>query len=132
MEKALTIEDIITLGKMGFNKTDIAALLGAPGKAEKQAAPAEQPAVNPAPNGETTKPASLADVQKDQTTGAPDYNALLLAINGLSEKVASLTVPKAGSVGNVEPVGLDDIIRGAMGVQEAPPTMPDFAKGVVK
>lgn len=128
MEKALTIEDIITLGKMGFNKTDIAALLGAPGKAEKQAAPA----VDPAPNGETTKPASLADVQKDQTTGAPDYNALLVAINGLSEKVASLTVPKAGSVSNVEPVGLDDIIRGAMGVQEAPPTMPDFAKGVVK
>ena len=115
---ALTIEDIITLGKMGFDKTDIATLLGAPGNAEKQAAPAEQPAVNPAPNGETT--------------GAPDYNALLLAINGLSEKVASLTVPKAGSVGNVEPVGLDDIIRGAMGVQEAPPTMPDFAKGVVK
>ena len=119
MAKALTIDDIITLGKMGFDKTDIATLLGAPGKAEKQAAPAEQPA-------------SLADVQKDQTTGAPDYNALLLAINGLSEKVASLTVPKAGSVGNVEPVGLDDIIRGAMGVQEAPPTMPDFTKGVVK
>lgn len=128
MEKALTIDDIITLGKMGFDKTDIAALLGAPGKAEKQAAPA----VNPTPNGETTTPASLADVQKDQTTGAPDYNALLVAINGLSEKVASLTVPKAGSVSNVEPVGLDDIIRGAMGVQEAPPTMPDFAKGVVK
>lgn len=110
---ALTLNDVLTLGKMGFTKTDIAALMGA------------QPGVSahttPAPVVQTNAPA------------APDYGALVAGLAGLSEKVSALSVPSAGIVGNPAPVtSVEDIILGAYQPKQTSTDVPDFSKGVIK
>ena len=129
---ALTINDVITLGKMGFTKTDIAALMGAqpstpvqtmPAPVAPQSAPVIPPQAVPAavPAAQTNAPA------------APDYGALVAGLADLSEKITALSVPSAGFVGNPAPVtSVEDIILGAYQPNQADAPAPDFMKGVNK
>ena len=123
---ALTINDVIALGKMGFTKTDIAALMGAqpdtPAPVAPQSAPVVTPQTVPAvPAAQTTAPA------------APDYGALVAGLADLSAKVSALSVPSAGTVGNVAPeTSIEDIILGVYQPKQTGAPAPDFSKGVSK
>lgn len=121
---ALTLNDVLTLGKMGFTKTDIAALMGAqPAPVAPQSAPAISPQAAPA----------AVPVVQTNAPAAPDYGALVAGLAGLSEKVSALSVPSAGFVGNPAPVtSVEDIILGAYQPKQTSTDVPDFMKGVNK
>lgn len=125
---ALTINDVITLGKMGFTKTDIAALMGAQPSTPVQTTPApvapqSAPAISP-----QAAPAAVPATQTN-VPAAPDYDALVAGLADLSAKVSALSVPSAGTVGNPAPVtSVEDIILGAYQPQQTGTEMPDFSK----
>lgn len=129
---ALTINDVITLGKMGFTKTDIAALMGVQPSTPVQTTPApvapqSAPAISP-----QAAPAAVPATQTN-VPAAPDYGALVAGLADLSAKVSALSVPSAGTVGNPAPVtSVEDIILGAYQPQQTGTEMPDFSKGVNK
>lgn len=126
---ALTINDVITLGKMGFTKTDIAALMGVQPMQTMPAPVAQQSAPVIPPQ------AYSVAVPAEQTSApaAPDYGALVAGLADLSAKVSALSVPSAGTVGNSAPVtSVEDIILGAYQPQQTGTEMPDFSKGVNK
>jgi hypothetical protein len=117
---ALTLNDVLTLGKMGFTKTDIAALMGAQ--------PATQSAAIATP---ATAPAAIATPAT--APAAPDYGALVAGLADLSAKVSALSVPSAGVVGSVSPeTSIEDIILSAYQPKQADAPAPDFMKGVNK
>nr|DAO24486.1 MAG TPA: hypothetical protein [Caudoviricetes sp.] len=121
---ALTINDVITLGKMGFTKTDIAALMGAQ--------PGTPVQTTPAPVAPQSAPAAVPATQTN-VPAAPDYGALVAGLADLSEKVSALSVPSAGIVGNPAPVtSVEDIILGAYQPKQTSTDVPDFSKGVIK
>lgn len=129
---ALNIDDVIILGKMGFTKRDIAALMGAQPSTSTQTTPApvapqSAPAISPQ--------AAPAAVPATQTSApaAPGYGALVAGLADLSEKINALSVPSAGFVGNPAPVtSVEDIILGAYQPNQADAPAPDFMKGVNK
>lgn len=129
---ALTLNDVLTLGKMGFTKTDIVALMGAQPSTPMQTTPApvapqSAPAISP-----QAAPAAVPVVQTN-APAAPDYGALVAGLAGLSEKVSALSVPSAGFVGNPAPVtSVEDIILGAYQPKQTSTDVPDFMKGVNK
>lgn len=121
---ALTLNDVLTLGKMGFTKTDIAALMGA-----QPGTPAQ---TTPAPVAPQSAPVAVP-VTQTNASAAPDYGALVAGLADLSEKITSLSVPSAGFVGNPAPVtSVEDIILGAYQPKQADVPAPDFMKGVNK
>ena len=127
---ALTLNDVLTLGKMGFTKTDIAALMGAQPATPVQTVPqATQSAqiATPAP-----APAAVPAAQTP-APAAPDYGALVAGLADLSAKVSALSVPSAGVVGSVAPeTSIEDIILSAYQPKQADAPAPDFMKGVNK
>lgn len=131
---ALTLNDVLTLGKMGFTKTDIAALMGAQPSTPVQTTPAQvpgttAPAVQTVPNTHMTDPLGT----DQQTPALPDFGQLVASLADLSKKVDALNVPSAGFVGNPAPVtSVEDIILGAYQPNQADAPAPDFMKGVNK
>ena len=125
---ALTLNDVLTLGKMGFTKTDIAALMGAQPATPVQTVPqATQSAqiATPAP-----APAAVPAAQTP-ALAAPDYGALVSGLADLSAKVSALSVPSAGVVGSVAPeTSIEDIILSAYQPKQTDAPAPDFSKGV--
>lgn len=119
---ALTLNDVLTLGKMGFTKTDIAALMGA------------QPStpVQTVPNTHMTDPLGTdqqTPAPYQQPPGSPDLGQLVASLADLSKKVDALNVPSAGFVGNPAPVtSVEDIILGAYQPNQADAPAPDFMK----
>lgn len=129
----LSIADVITLGKMGFTKSDIAALMGAqPGTPQTAVTPApapQAPAVAPA-QVQTAPAVAPATAQAPAT---PDYAAMMASIADLSAKVSALSVPSAGPVGNPPQVtSVEDIILAAYQPMADNSNNPDFSKGVIK
>ena len=121
---ALTLNDVLTLGKMGFTKTDIAALMGAQ--------PSTPVQTTPAPVAPQSAPVAVP-VTQTNAPAAPDYGALVAGLADLSEKINSLSVPSAGTIGNPAPVtSVEDIILGAYQPKQADAPAPDFMKGVNK
>lgn len=135
---ALTINDVITLGKMGFTKTDIAALMGAQPSTPVQTMPApvavsNQLAANAIPVSRADGFNPAVPAAQTSAPAAPDYGALVAGLADLSAKVSALSVPSAGVVGNPAPVtSVEDIILGAYQPQQTGTDMPDFSKGVNK
>ena len=149
---ALTLNDVLTLGKMGFTKTDIAALMGAQPSTPVQTTPApvvpqSKPTISPQAAPVTvpvtqTAPVTVPVTQTAPVTvpvtqtnapAAPDYGALVAGLANLSEKINALSVPSAGFVGNPAPVtSVEDIILGAYQPKQADAPAPDFMKGVNK
>lgn len=128
---ALTLNDVLTLGKMGFTKADIAALMGAQPRTPAQATFAPvAPQTTPAPVAPQSAPVAVP-VTQTNAPAAPDYGALVAGLADLSEKITSLSVPSAGIVGNPVPVtSVEDIILGAYQPKQADAPAPDFMKGV--
>lgn len=123
---ALTLNDVLTLGKMGFTKTDIAALMGAQPATPVQTTP-------PPVATQSAAIATPAAVPAAQTSApaAPDYGALVAGLADLSAKVSALSVPSAGVVGSVAPeTSIEDIILSAYQPKQADAPAPDFMKGV--
>lgn len=137
---ALDIKDVIILGKMGFTKKDITALMGAKPSTPAQTTPAfvatqSAPVISPQSAPTISPQAAPAAVPVTQTSApaAPDYGALVAGLADLSEKVSALSVPSAGFVGNPAPVtSVEDIILGAYQPNQADAPAPDFMKGVNK
>lgn len=126
---ALNIDDVIILGKMGFTKTDIAALMGAQPRTPAQTTPAPV-APQSAP---TVSPQAAVPVTQTNAPASPDYGALVAGLADLSEKINALSVPSAGFVGNPAPVtSVEDIILGAYQPNQTDAPAPDFTKGVNK
>lgn len=128
----LTLSDVLTLGRMGFTKTDIAALMGAQPSTPVQTTPAP---VAPQSVPVTPPQAAPAAVPVTQTNApvAPDYGALVAGLADLSEKITALSVPSAGLVGNPAPVtSVEDIILGAYQPNQTDAPASDFMKGVNK
>ena len=122
---ALTLNDVLTLGKMGFTKTDIAALMGAQPSTPVQTTPAQVPGA--------TAPAVQTPAPYQQPPGSPDLDQLVASLADLSKKVDALNVPSAGFVGNPAPVtSVEDIILGAYQPNQADAPASDFMKGVNK
>lgn len=129
---ALDIKDVIILGKMGFTKTDIAALMGAQPRTPAQTTPAPV-APQSAPIISPQSAPVAVPVTQTSASAAPDYGALVAGLADLSEKINALSVPSAGSVGNLAPVtSVEDIILGAYQPKQADAPAPDFMKGVNK
>lgn len=129
---ALNIDDVIILGKMGFTKTDIAALMGAQPGTPAQTTPAPV-APQSAPTISPQAAPAAVPVTQTNAPAAPDYGALVAGLADLSEKITSLSVPSAGTIGNPAPVtSVEDIILGAYQPKQADAPAPDFMKGVNK
>ena len=85
----MTLNDLVTLGKMGFSRDDIYKLMQSE---TAQPVPVAQPA-----------PAATA-----VTTAQPDFAAQLAELNA---KIDSLSFPQAGQVGaQPQAMSIDDII----------------------
>ena len=129
---SLTLNDVLTLGKMGFTKTDIAALMGAQPSTPAQTTPAPV-APQSAPSISPQAASAAVPVTQTNVPVAPDYGALVAGLADLSEKITSLSVPSAGTIGNPAPVtSVEDIILGAYQPKQADAPAPDFMKGVNK
>lgn len=127
---ALDIKDVIILGKMGFTKKDIAALMGAQPRTPAQTTPAPVAPQSASAISPQSAPVAVP-VTQTNAPAAPDYGALVAGLADLSEKINSLSVPSAGFVGNPAPVtSVEDIILGAYQPKQPDAPAPDFMKGV--
>lgn len=138
---ALTLNEVISLAKAGFTKSDIAAFMNlgnpettppSPVQVPGAAAPTAQP--NRLSFDEITA-AAMAKPPEEKAPAAPDYGQLVTELANLSKKVEVLSnpVPSAGTVGAPPTVtSVEDIIMGAIKPAAAPAADVDFMKGVVK
>ena len=98
----MTLNDLVTLGKMGFSRDDIYKLTQAE---TVQPVPAAQPAPVVVPAAPVAQPAPAAPAV---TTTQPDFAAMLSELN---TKIDSMSYPQAGQVGaQPQAMSIDDII----------------------
>ena len=107
----MTLNDLVTLGRMGFSRDDIYKLTQAetaqPVPAA-QPAPAVVPAAQPAPAVVPAGPVSQLAPAAPVTTAQPDFAAMLSELN---TKIDSMSYPQAGQVGaQPQAMSIDDII----------------------
>lgn len=110
----MKIDDIITLGKMGFTAEQVKQMmqLESPAQMQTQAAAPAAPAAAPA-------------VPDPMTTLTQQVQNLTALVQGKIN-----TPPQAGTLGEIKPVtSVEDIILGLVQPAAAPES-PDFAKGV--
>lgn len=104
----MTLNDIVTLGKMGFSRDDIFKLMQAqPAQtAPAPAVPAAQPA-QPVPVP-AAQPAPAVVPAAQPAPAVPDFAAQFAALNA---KIDSMSTPQAGQVGaQPQAMSIDDII----------------------
>ena len=98
----MTLNDLVTLGKMGFSRDDIYKLMQSE---TAQPVPVAQPAPAVVPAAPMAQPAPAATAV---TTAQPDFAAMLSELN---TKIDSLSFPQAGQVGaQPQAMSIDDII----------------------
>lgn len=97
----MTLNDLVTLGKMGFSRDDIYKLMQSE---TAQPVPVAQPAPAVVPAAPVAQPAPAPAV----TTAQPDFAAQFAELNA---KIDSLSFPQAGQVGaQPQAMSIDDII----------------------
>ena len=97
----MTLNDLVTLGKMGFSRDDIYKLMQSE---TAQPVTVAQPAPAVVPAAPVAQPAPAPAV----TTAQPDFVAMLSELN---TKIDSLSFPQAGQVGaQPQAMSIDDII----------------------
>lgn len=103
----MTLNDLVTLGKMGFSRDDIYKLMQSETAQTVPAAqpvPVAQPAPAVVPAASVAQPAPAPAV----TTAQPDFAAMLSELN---TKIDSMSYPQAGQVGaQPQAMSIDDII----------------------
>lgn len=98
----MTLNDLVTLGKMGFSRDDIYKLMQSE---TAQPVPVAQPAPAVVPAAPVAQPAPATTAS---TTTQPDFAAMLSELN---TKIDSLSYPQAGQVGaQPQAMSIDDII----------------------
>lgn len=98
----MTLNDLVTLGKMGFSRDDIYKLMQSE---TAQSVPVAQPAPAVVPATPVAQPAPVATAV---TTAQPDFAAQFAELNA---KIDSLSFPQAGQVGaQPQAMSIDDII----------------------
>lgn len=130
---ALTLDDVISLAKAGYSKSDVVAFMNlgtpqttppSPGQVPGAAAPA-------APTVPDTHPADPPYSAVPEPP-VPSLGQLTASIADLTKKVDALSVPTAGSVGALPTVtSVEDIILGALKPAPAPES-PFNMKGDAK
>lgn len=99
--KTMTLNDLVTLGKMGFSRDDIYKLMRSE---TAQPVPVAQPAPAVVPAAPVAQPAPAPAV----TTAQPDFAAMLSELN---TKIDSMSYPQAGQIGaQPQAMSIDDII----------------------
>ena len=112
----MKIDDIITLGKMGFTAEQVKQMMQLESPAQPQV---QTPAAAPA------APAAAPAVPDPMTTLTQQVQNLTALVQGKMS-----TPPQAGVLGEVKPVtSVEDIILGLVQPAAAPES-PDFTKGV--
>ena len=97
----MTLNDLVTLGKMGFSRDDIYKLMQSE---TAQPVPVAQPVPAVVPAAPVAQPAPAPAV----TTAQPDFAAMLSALN---TKIDNMSTPQAGQVGTQpQAMSIDDII----------------------
>ena len=97
----MTLNDLVTLGKMGFSRDDIYKLMQSD---TAQPVPIAQPAPAVVPAAPVAQPAPAPAATPVQ----PDFAAMLSELN---TKIDSLSFPQAGQVGaQPQAMSIDDII----------------------
>ena len=97
----MTLNDLVTLGKMGFSRDDIYKLMQSE---TAQPVPVAQPAPAVVPAAPVAQLAPAPAV----TTAQPDFAAMLSELN---TKIDSMSYPQAGQVGaQPQAMSIDDII----------------------
>lgn len=100
----MTLNDLVTLGKMGFSRDDIYKLTQAE---TAQPAPVAQPAPSVVPAAQPVPVAQPAPAPA-VTTAQPDFAAQFAELNA---KIDSMSYPQAGQVGaQPQAMSIDDII----------------------
>lgn len=98
----MTLNDLVTLGKMGFSRDDIYKLMQSE---TTQPVSVAQPAPAVVPPAPVAQPAPAATAV---TTAQPDFAAQFAELNA---KIDSLSFPQAGQVGaQPQAMSIDDII----------------------
>ena len=98
----MTLNDLVTLGKMGFSRDDIYKLMQSE---TAQPVPVAQPSPAVVPAAPVAQPAPAATAV---TTTQPDFAAMLSELN---TKIDSMSYPQAGQVGaQPQAMSIDDII----------------------
>ena len=98
----MTLNDLVTLGKMGFSRDDIYKLMQSE---TAQPVPVAKPAPAVVPAAPVAQPAPAPAAV---TTAQPDFAAMLSELN---TKIDSLSFPQAGQVGaQPQAMSIDDII----------------------
>lgn len=109
----MKIEDVITLGKMGFTAEQVKQMM-------QLESPAQPPVQTPA-----AVPAVMPTVPDPMATLTQEVQNLAALVQGKMN-----TPPQAGVLGEVKPVtSVEDIILGLVQPAAAPES-PDFTKGV--
>ena len=97
----MTLNDLVTLGKMGFSRDDIYELMQSE---TAQPVPVAQPASAVVPAAPVAQISPAAPV----TTAQPDFAEQFAELNA---KIDSLSFPQAGQVGaQPQAMSIDDII----------------------
>ena len=97
----MTLNDLVTLGKMGFSRDDIYKLTQAE---TVQPVPVAQPTPSVVPAAPVAQLAPATEV----TNAQPDFAAQFAELNA---KIDSLSFPQAGQVGaQPQAMSIDDII----------------------
>ena len=98
----MTLNDLVTLGNMGFSRDDIYKLMQSE---TAQPVSVAQPAPAVVPAGPVAQPAPAATAT---ATTQPDFAAMLSELN---KKIDSMSYPQAGQVGEQpQAMSIDDII----------------------
>ena len=98
----MTLNDLVTLGKMGFSRDDIYKLMQSE---TAQPVPVAQPAPAVVPAAPVAQPAPASTAV---TTAQPDFAEQFAELNA---KIDSLSFPQAGQVGaQPQAMSIDDII----------------------
>ena len=135
---ALSLDEVISLAKAGFTKSDIAAFMNLGNPQTTPPSPVQVPGAA-APTVNKIDPLGVQhnepSTEPIEAPPIPSYGQMMTAISDLSKKVEAMAnpVPSAGSVGALPTVtSVEDIIMGAIKPAAAPAADVDFMKGVVK
>lgn len=131
---AMTLDDVISLAKAGYTKSDVVAFMNLGNPQTTPPSPVQVPGAA-APTVPTVPETAPTPAPAQQAPAAPDYGQLMTELASLSKKVEVLSnpVPSAGTVGALPTVtSVEDIIMGAIKPAAAPAADVDFMKGVVK
>ena len=139
IDMALTLDDVISLAKAGYTKSDVVAFMNlgntqttppSPVQVPGGAAPTAQP--NRLSLDEIAALAAMAKPTVEKIPATPDLGQLTASLADLTKKVDALSVPTAGSVGALPTVtSVEDIIMGALKPAPAPESPFDM-KGDAK